>query len=647
VTGFEPIFPAEEEHDGLIEHDLVEEEIEGLADIDPTRTDGQHEQDSWRGVAVEDVDDVTGSLAGFLRKRSRKLLGLILRPHVKSLVWAGFLIAIRTACVLAGPLLVEIGIDEGIPPLLPDGSGDQTIIVVVVVAYLFITVVNAATFNLFFLVTGRVGQDILLDLRSRVFDHFQKLSLSFHERYTSGRVQSRLSSDVEALAELLNQGFVNLVNAVLLIGGISVVLLVLDWQLALAVLVVFPVAIGLTWWFRGRAEHAYRATREAVALVIVHFTESLAGIRAVHAFRREPRNQEIFDDLDDRYKRALISSNTLGAVFGTGIMFLGRLTTVIVLLYGGDRVLSGQMTVGVLAAFLLYLRRFFEPMQDLSQFYTQFQGAAAALEKLAGVLDEAPAVPEPARPVALPEPKGNLSFEHVNFAYKVVEILPDLTLHIPAGETLALVGATGAGKTTIARLMARFYDPTSGRVTLDGVDLRDLSDEELRRAVVMVTQDNFLFSGTVADNIGFGRPDASRAEIEDAAKAIGAHDFICALPDGYDTDIQKRGGRLSAGQRQLVAFARAFLAQPAVLILDEATSSLDIPSERLVQSALRTLLAHRTAVIIAHRLSTVEIADRVLVLEDGHIVEEGSPADLAADVGRYHDLHQAWRDSLV
>ncbi len=300
MTGFEPMFPAEEEHEGL-----VEEEIEGLADIDPTRTDGQHEQDSWRGVAVEDVDDVTGTLAGFLRKRSRKLLGLILRPHVKSLVWAGFLIAIRTLCVLAGPLLVEAAIDSGIPPLLPGGSGEKTTIIVIVVAYMFITVVNAATFNLFFLVTGRVGQDILLDLRSRVFDHFQKLSLSFHERYTSGRVQSRLSSDVEALAELLNQGFVNLVNAVLLIGGISVVLLVLDWQLALAVLAVFPVAIALTWWFRGRAENAYRATREAVALVIVHFTESLAGIRAVHAFRREPRNQEIFDDLDDRYRRAL------------------------------------------------------------------------------------------------------------------------------------------------------------------------------------------------------------------------------------------------------------------------------------------------------------------------------------------------------
>jgi ABC-type multidrug transport system fused ATPase/permease subunit len=648
MTGFEPVFPAEEQHEGLLdEHDLAEEEIEGLADIDPARTDGGHEQDSWRGVAVEDVDDVTGTLAGFLRKRSRRLLGSVLRPHVKSLVWAAFLIAIRTLCVLAGPLLVEVAIDSGIPPLLPDGSGDATTIVLVVVAYVAVTVINAAAFNLFFLVTGRVGQDILFDLRSRVFDHFQRLSLSFHERYTSGRVVSRLTSDVEAIAELLNQGFVNLVNAILLIGGISVVLLVLDWPLALAVLLVFPVALGLTWWFRGKAEVAYRRTREAVALVIVHFTESLAGIRAVHAFRREPRNQEIFDELDERYRGALVGSNRLGAIFGSGIMFLGRVTTVIVLLYGGERVLQGDMTVGVLAAFLLYLRRFFEPMQDLSQFYTQFQAAAAALEKLAGVLDEEPSVPEAEVPVPHPRPAGAVDFDGVHFAYRVVEIIPELDLHVPAGQTLALVGATGAGKTTIARLMARFYDPTSGRVLLDGIDLRDLSDADLRRAVVMVTQDNYLFSGTVADNIRFGRPEATRAEVEEAARAIGAHDFIAALPEGYDTDIQKRGGRLSAGQRQLVAFARAFLAQPAVLILDEATSSLDIPSERMVQSALRTLLAHRTAVIIAHRLSTVEIADRVLVLEDGRIVEDGAPADLTSGAGRYHDLHQAWRDSLV
>ncbi|MFI5046748.1 MAG: ABC transporter ATP-binding protein [Acidimicrobiia bacterium] len=604
-------------------------------------------QDAWRGVAVEDADDVTGTLAGFLRKRSRALLGVILRPHRRSLVLAGCLISIRTMCVLATPLLVQMGIDDGLPPLQEGGSGELRTIALVSLGIVVVTAVNAFAFNLFFLVSGRVGQDILLDLRMRVYDHFQRLSLAFHERYTSGRVISRLTSDVEALAELLNQGFVNLINAVLLIGGIAVVLLVLDWQLAIAVLLVFPVAILLTSWFRTKAEPAYRATREAVALVIVHFVESLAGIRAVHAFRREPRNQEIFDDLDDRYRQALVRSNTLGSMYGAGIMLLGRLSTVIVLLYGGERVLAGDMSIGVLAAFLLYLRRFFEPMQDLSQFYNQFQAASAALEKLAGVLDEAPTVPPPAAPVPLRSPQGELCFDRVRFAYTVAEIIPEFTLTIPAGQTVALVGATGAGKTTLARLMARFYDPTDGTIALDGVDLRDLDDSDLRRAVVMVTQDNFLFSGTVADNIEFGKPGATRAELEAAAAAIGAHEFIAALPDGYDTDIQKRGGRLSAGQRQLVAFARAFLAQPAVLILDEATSSLDLRSERMVQRALRTLLADRTAVIIAHRLSTVEIADRVLVLEYGRVVEDGSPAELIDGDGHYQALHEAWRDSLV
>jgi ABC-type multidrug transport system fused ATPase/permease subunit len=306
------------------------------------------------------------------------------------------------------------------------------------------------------------------------------------------------------------------------------------------------------------------------------------------------------------------------------------------------------MTLGTLTAFMLYVRRFFEPVQDLSQFYNLFQSAAAALEKLSGVLEEPPAVPEPSAPVALLEPHGEIRFEDVLFGYRDIEVLHGIDLVVPAGQTVALVGATGAGKSTVARLIARFYDPTSGTVRLDGVDLRSLEDETLRRAVVMVTQENFLFSGTVADNIAFGRPTASRAEVEEAARVIGAHEFISALPDGYDTDVRKRGGRLSAGQRQLVAFARAFLADPAVLILDEATSSLDIPSERLVQRALRTLLADRTAVIIAHRLSTVEIADRVLVVDDGRIVEDGSPADLVASgASRYGRLHQAWADSLI
>jgi ABC-type multidrug transport system fused ATPase/permease subunit len=317
----------------------------------------------------------------------------------------------------------------------------------------------------------------------------------------------------------------------------------------------------------------------------------------------------------------------------------------------------------VLTAYILYVRKFFDPMQDLAVFYTSYQSATAALEKLSGVLEEEPAVPEPVSPHELPEQvRGRITFDEVRFAYPKREkdeaervILPDLGLEIPAGQTVALVGATGAGKSTLARLMCRFYDPSAGRVSLDGIDLRDLRDRDLRRAVIMVTQENFLFTGTVADNIRFGRPEASDAEVEAAARAIGAHEFIARLPEGYATDVKKRGGRLSAGQRQLVAFARAFLADPAVLILDEATSSLDVPSERLVQRALRTILADRTALIIAHRLSTVEIADRVLVMDAGRIVEDGAPDDLAngtatgADGGpsRFAALHEAWRESLV
>jgi ABC-type multidrug transport system fused ATPase/permease subunit len=332
-----------------------------------------------------------------------------------------------------------------------------------------------------------------------------------------------------------------------------------------------------------------------------------------------------------------------------GIRLIGNITIALVLLYGGYLAYHGQVTVGVLAAFLLYLRQFFEPMMEISQFYNTFQSASAALDKLAGVLDEEPDVAEPVQPVPLDAARGDLRFDHVGFSY--VEgrpVLPDLDLSVPAGQTLALVGTTGAGKTTLAKLATRFYDPTSGRVLLDGVDLRDLTSHTLRRQVVMVTQENYLFSGTIADNIRFGRPDATMEDVVRATTALGAHDFITAMPEGYDTPVANQGGRLSAGQRQLVAFARAFLADPAVLILDEATSSLDIPSERLVQQALRTVLAGRTAVIIAHRLSTVEIADRVLVMEHGRIVEDGSPAELVAGgSGRFSDLHQAWLDSLA
>jgi len=625
-------------------------EPDEIPDVDrdaPLDLTGDDSVDRWRGVAAEDVDEPGSGLAVLLRSRSRRLLGSLTRPHVRPLLVAAALITCNTAAQLAGPLLVQIGIDHGIPPLLHGGSGNVRPLVTVVVALVVITLVGAVTFNAFLMIIGRVGQDVILDLRQRAFMHFQELSLAFHERYTSGRVISRQTSDIEALSDMLKFGIVTVVTSVLTIVGIAVMLVVLNAQLAIPVLVAMPVLWLLTRWFRDQSERAYRATRDAVALVIVHFVESLGGIQAVHAFRREPRNQEIFEHLDGRYRDANVWSQRLAAAYGPGVQLVGRMTTAIVVFYGGWLAIDGRVSVGVLAAFLLYLRRFFEPMQELSQFYNLFQAAVAGLEKLSGVLEEPLTVAAPECPVALCDPRGALRFEAVNFAYRERPILTDLDLEIPAGQTIAVVGATGAGKTTIARLAARFWDPTSGKVTLDGIDLRDLDPNDLHRAIVTVTQENFLFTGSVADNIGLGRPDASRAEIEAAADAIGAHAFIAALPDSYDTDVHQKGARLSAGQRQLVAFARAFLADPAVLILDEATSSLDIPSERLVQRALRTLLADRTAVIIAHRLTTVEIADRVLVVDCGRILEDGSPHELIGRGGTYADLHQAWIDSLV
>ena len=600
--------------------------------------------DRWRGVASEEVDEYSASVAGLLRRRSRRLLARLAAPYRRRLLLAGGLILVRSIAYLSIPYLVGIGIDQGVRP---GGRADLGRLIEVGLALVAVLVVNAGANYAFLRVSGRIGQDSLFDLRTLLFRHVQELSLSFYERYTSGRIISRLTSDVDALNELLATGLTSVVTSVLSVVAITAILLHLDTRLGLVPLVAMPLVLALTWWFRHNSARSYRAVRRAIVLVIVQYVESLGGIRAVQAFRREPRNQEIFEDVNGRYRDANIWSNRLASTFGPGISLLGRLTTAAVLLFGGFLVADGRLTLGVLAAFVLYLRQFFEPMQDLSQFYNIFQAAGAALEKLAGVIEEAPTVPEPRSPAKLDDVKGGIAFEGVTFAYREKPVLHDISLQIPAGQIVALVGETGAGKTTIARLMARFYDPSAGVVTLDGVDERSIAVTQLRRAVVMVTQESFMFSGTVGDNLMFGRPEATREEMIAAAAAVGVHDFISALPNGYDTDVRRRGVRLSSGQRQLVAFARAFLADPRVLILDEATSSLDLPSERLVQRALRVLLKGRTAVIIAHRLSTVEIADRVLVVDAGRIVEDGAPSELRASSGRYGSLHRAWVESLA
>jgi len=615
----------------------------------------------WRGIATENVDDLPSEAGVFLRARSRRLLGELIRPHRRQVRWLLLVIIVQNAAWLAGPWLVGLGIDNALPALIDDGHVGP--LIVIGSAMLVAAGLDAILRYAFLQRTGQIGQKMLLTLRRKVFRHVQHLPLAFHERYTSGRVISRLTSDVDALNELLDEGLDGLLTALFSITTIGIVLIVLDPPLGLLTLLAFPLLAVLGRWFQKNSAKAYRRTREMVALMIVQFVESLGGIRAVQAFRREPRDEAIFNALNEDNRRAQDRAFWLMAIFVPGVQLIGNLVTVGVLMYGALRVMDGDMQIGMLAAFLLYVRRFFDPMSDVAMFYNSYQSAVAALEKLSGVLEERSSVPEAEDPEPLPQAHGEVRFDHVVFGYAQrtepsrdgavaginvdAIVLPDLDLHIPPGQTVALVGATGAGKSTLARLAGRFYAPRGGRISLDGVDLRRLSDDDLRRAVVTVTQESFLFSGSVADNIWFGRPEASRAEVERAASAIGADEFIRALPDGYDTDVRKRGGRLSAGQRQLVSFARAFLADPAVLILDEATSSLDVPSERLVQHALRTILADRTAIIIAHRLSTVEIADRVLVMDAGRLVEDGSPYDLLAGSGRFADLHTAWRDSLA
>jgi ABC-type multidrug transport system fused ATPase/permease subunit len=624
-------------------------------DTDPPRPRGDPDLDlaRWRGRATDpDADrsraeDSSPEAVARLRSRSRVLLRDLLRPHRARLGLAVSLLLAQNAAAMAGPYLVMLGIDRGIGPLR---AGDPGPLVGVAAAFVVATATEYATRRAFLTLAARIGQAVLFDLRTRVYGHFLHLDVGFHERYTSGRMVSRLTSDLDSIAELVDGGIDKLVMAALSVLSVAGILLWLDLPLAAVTLLAFPFLFGLSRWFARASAGAYRRTREAVALVIVHFVESLRGIRAVQAYRREPRNQRIFAAVNDDYRQASLRAFRLIAVYSPGIRLIGNLTAAAVLGYGGWRVLGGRTEVGVLAAFLLYLRRFFEPMEELSQFYNALQSATAALEKLAGVLDERPAVAEPARPAPLPAGPGHgtVVFHRVHFGYRPdAPILSGLELTVPAGQTVALIGPTGAGKSTIAKLLARFHDPASGTVSLDGVDLRHLADAELRRAVVLVTQENHLFSGSVAENIRFGRPDADEATVEAAARAIGAHDFITALPDGYATDVHRRGGRLSAGQRQLVAFARAFLADPRVLILDEATSSLDVPTERLVQRALHSVLRDRTALVIAHRLSTVETADRVLVLDGGRIVEDGSPAELSAAGGRYAALHRQWRDSLI
>ncbi|MGW7823263.1 ABC transporter ATP-binding protein [Streptomyces puniciscabiei] len=578
------------------------------------------------------------------------LLRSLLAPMRARVAVTTLLLLLQQAAVQLGPLLVAYAIDSAVPAFRDHRHGP---LIAVAVGYLLCALASGLLQSAFIEASSRVSQDVLLDLRGRIFRHAQALSIDFHERYTSGRLISRSTTDVESLRELLNDGLQELVTVVLSFVYISAMLLWLDLGLGAVAVASFVPLYLLVRLYQRRAGRVYRARSTAIAAVIVKFVETMNGIRPVRAYRREAANDAEFAVLNRRHERANGDALLEMARYVVGSRLVANTAVAGIVLWGAYRVASGSLELGVLAAAVLYLRRLYDPIDRLGMFLNSYQSAAASLEKVAGLLAQTPSVPEPTAPRELPPLKGDFPgrevvFDRVRFGYRTGgEVLPRFDLTLPAGQTVAVVGSTGAGKSTLAKLLARFYDPSDGRVLLDGVDLRELPVPELRRGVVMVTQEAFLFSGTVADNIAIGRPDATREEIERAAKAIGAHEFISALPDGYDTDVRKRGGRISAGQRQLVAFARALLADPAVLILDEATSSLDIPGERAVQRAMSTVLRGRTAVVIAHRLSTVEIADRVLVMEHGRIVEDGPPAELTGGTGRFADLHRAWRDSLA
>ena len=572
-------------------------------------------------------------------QRTRRRLGTLYRlarPYRARTSFALVSLLGATAVALAPPYLVGRTIDH-----VRHGSTSQLLWLVVAFVVAGVLGIVLGYGQTYF--TGWTGERMLADLRELVFRHLQRLSLGFYERNRAGVIISRLTNDVEALDQLVTDGVTSLVQNTLTLAGTAVVLFFLDWRLALATLTVMPAMTLATAWFRRRSGIAYRRVRETLGAVTATLAEDIAGMRVLQSFTREQAAQENFRRVAETYRAANQRTVVLNGVYFPIVDFLSTAATAVVLGYGGWLASDGNISIGTLVAFLGYLTNFFDPVQQLSQLYNTFLSAVAALDKITDLLDEEPEVRDRPGAIDLPPIRGDVAFDSVRFAYgQNPEVLHGIDLDVPPGTTVALVGHTGAGKSTIAKLLARFYDPTEGALTIDGIDLRDVTQASLRRQLGIVPQEGFLFAGSVRDNIAFGRPDASFEDVVEAARTVGAHEFVVELEDGYDTELGERGTRLSLGQRQLIAFARALLADPRILILDEATSSVDIGTERKIESALRLLLADRTAFIIAHRLSTIRGADLIVVLEHGRIVEQGTHEELLRRRGLYTVLYGNW-----
>jgi ABC-type multidrug transport system fused ATPase/permease subunit len=575
-------------------------------------------------------------------RRRGGLLWRLMKPYRRRAAFSVLSLLTATLTALAPPYLAKLALDDA----LNGDSGGRLYLIVAV--FLAAGIANCVMYYVETYMTGWVGERILADLRTTLFGHLQRLSLGFFERNRAGVIISRLTNDVEAIDQLVTDGVTTLVQSTLTLIGTAVILFVLDWRLALATCAVIPLMSGATALFRSRSARAYAAVRERLGLVTATLAEDIAGMRIVQAFTREEEAYSNFRVVARRYRDSNMQTVVLNGLYFPAVDLFSSVALAVVLGYGGELYFQKAITLGTLFAFMLYVQNFFDPVQQLSQLYNTFLSATAALDKIMDVLGEEPEVADRQGSRPLPRIAGRVRFEGVRFRYgRGDEVLHGIDLDVPPGTTVALVGHTGAGKSTIAKLLARFYDPTDGRLTIDGVDLRDVTQSSLRAQLGIVPQEGFLFAGTVYDNIAFGRPDTPLEDVVEAARTVGADGFLRQLEAGYDTELGERGARLSLGQRQLVSFARALLADPRILILDEATSSVDIGTERKIEAAIQRLLADRTAFIIAHRLSTIRGADLIVVLEHGRIVEQGSHADLMARGGFYTSLYGDWAETAA